>query len=271
MNRIWKNIKIKWEHFWENDEDSEDKKHLSQYDKRNLLYGGFMVGACTMIVCVSTIVICNIMVCRQNAEDMEKVISTIATYMATATDDEYEKIAESIHNDLVFTEYGQEVKKLIKYIPNTSKSCSMERESYLDRIYLVFPNTGELYGLDIFEKAGNPEETQESTNVLYTFGYDEISETSLHIEKCLSEKSGSATIYRNRGIVSAQKIKDHFCDDCIREILNTTKNELVNEVVLCDIENKQFYPVAEGVMEIGDYSLQIEYEDGNYEIEVKYI
>ena len=31
-------------HFWEDDELDMDKKHLSQHDKRSLLYGGFMKG-----------------------------------------------------------------------------------------------------------------------------------------------------------------------------------------------------------------------------------
>lgn len=269
MKQTLKKIKSKWELYWKDDEGREDKKHLSQHDIRTLLYGGFMIGICVITICFFVIAFCNIRISRQNKQDTEEVLSTIATYMATATDDEYEKIAQSIRNDLVFSEYGQDIESLINYIPNTADSCCLERESYLERINIVFLNTGEIYGLDIYEEEGTIEDEQESTGIRYSFGYDEISETSLHIQKYLSEKNGTATIYRKRRIVSAQKIKDHFCDNCIRDILSTTENELVNEAVICDIEEKKFYPISEGELKIGDYNLLVTYEEGNFVIKIE--
>lgn len=266
---MWRYIKNKWVFYWENDEDNEDKKHLSQSDIRKLLYGGFMISVCTIIVCLFTISFCNIRVSRQNEKDTEKIIDMVSAYMATATDDEYEKIAQSIRNDLVFSEYGQEIESLINYIPNTADSCCLERESYLERINIVFLNTGEIYGLDIYEEEGTIKDEQESTGMRYSFGYDEISETSLHVQKCLSEKNGTATIYRKRRIVSAQKIKDHFCDNCIHDILSTTENELINEAVICDIEEKKFYPISEGELKIGNYNLLTTYEEGNFVIKIE--
>lgn len=67
---------------------------------------------------------------------------------ATATEDEYEEIVRTIRRDLVFSEYGQEIENLIQYIPNTVDRCCLEREGFLERVNLLFLNTGEMYGLD---------------------------------------------------------------------------------------------------------------------------
>ena len=36
---LWKEIRKKWDDFWIEDEYDDSKKHLSQSDKRFLLYG----------------------------------------------------------------------------------------------------------------------------------------------------------------------------------------------------------------------------------------
>ena len=76
----------------------------------------------------------------------------ISSYLATATEDEYDKIAQSIRHDLVISQYRGGMKELLSYIPNTVDGCYLERSDYLDRICLVFLNTGETYGLDIYNK-----------------------------------------------------------------------------------------------------------------------
>lgn len=271
MKKIWMKLKGKWKLYWEDDEDREDRKHLSQHDIRTLLYGGFMISVCTLTICIFVIAFCNIRVSHQNKRDTEEILSMIATYMATATEDEYDDIVQNIRHDLVFSKYGQEIEDFLRYIPNTSVSCCLERDTYLERIFLVCPNNGELYGLDIYEMGDTSERGQKGDSMRFSFGYDEISETSLHIKKRLTEGTGTATVCRKRGIVSAQKMKSFFCDECIREIVNTTAGGIVNEVVICDIEKKKFYPVEEGSLKIGDYKLEIVYEDGNYVIETEYI
>ena len=44
-----------------------------------------------------------------NQKDMEEFLGTVVTYMATATDDEYEEIAQTIRHDLVYSQYGQDL------------------------------------------------------------------------------------------------------------------------------------------------------------------
>lgn len=268
MGKIWRKLRKKWLCFWEDDAYDPEKKHLSQKDKRSLLYSGFMISAATMTVLIFVIGINNIQASRQNAEDMADLVNMIATYMATATDSEYEKIAETIRHDLVFSESGNDVETLIQYIPNTAEGCKLERESYPFRACLVFPNTGELYELDFYEEADSPDSIEEQNCLQYSFGYDEISETHISIATYPGEEERSADIQRGRGIVSAQRMKNLFCDTCIREMLHTMKGKGVEEVLICDLEQKKFYPVEEGTLQIGSYELEIMYRNGDYTIEI---
>lgn len=48
-----------------------------------------------------------------------------------------------------------------------------------------------------------------------SFGYDEISETGIRITKSPGQKVGTATVQSERGIVSVQRMKSLFCDECI--------------------------------------------------------
>ena len=146
MKNIWKKLRDCWLDFWEDDELDMDKKHLSQHDKRSLLYGGFMIGAVTFVFLSIGIMVGNIWTNHRNQKDMEELLGTIATYMATATDDEYEEIAQTIRHDLVYSQYGQDIENLIRFIPNTADGCCLER-GFPERINLVFLNTGEAYSL----------------------------------------------------------------------------------------------------------------------------
>ena len=57
-------------------------------------------------------------------------------------------------------------------------------------------------------------------------------------------------------------MKTLFCDDCIREILETVEHQLIEEFFIYDTEERQFYPIDDGTtIQIGDYSLEIEYKN----------
>lgn len=152
MKKLWNELKKRWNTCQEDDEYDMSKKHLSQNDKRFLLYGAFMMSMC--ILALSTLVTAfnNIKINRQYNADVEEVMSMIATYMATATEDEYEEIAKSIRNDLVFSEYGKNIENAIKYIPNTADHCRTCTESYPAQAYLLCTNTGMLYEVDILKE-----------------------------------------------------------------------------------------------------------------------
>ena len=95
MKNVWRKLRDSWLDFWEDDELDMDKKHLSQHDKRSLLYGGFMIGAVTFAFISISIMVGNVWTSHQNQKDMEEFLRTVVTYMATATDDEYEEIAQT--------------------------------------------------------------------------------------------------------------------------------------------------------------------------------
>lgn len=270
MCRLWNRIKRAWLEFWREDENDYNMKHLSRSDKRSIWYGAFIMCMVTVSICCFVISVSNYRVSRQNNRDVEEVMNTIGAYMAFATDDEYDEIAKTIRHDLILSKFGQDAEKALQYIPNTSKACRTCMEGYPAQAYLLCNNTGELYSLDLFE---NDEETNgDSGGTKMSFGYDEISETSISITKSLAQKVGTATVQSERGIVSVQRMKSLFCDECIYKILKAAKNQLVEEVVIFDADKKEFYPVSEGTVKIGNYDLEIEYDIyGNYDIKIKHM
>lgn len=265
---MWERIKKNWDDFWIGDEHDDSKKHLSQSDKRSLLYGYFVIGTLTVAVVVFLIKMNDIRINRRNDEAMEELLNMVTSYVESATEDEYDEIAQTIRHDLVFHKYEKDIEKYIRYIPNTSEKCRACKGSYPAQAVLISLNTGESYSLDLFEQGIEPEEYQ--GNTMLTYGYDEISKTSIHISKSPGESKGLAEIERGNGIVRIHRMKRLFCDDCIKAMLDTVENQLIGELVICDTEKNTFYPLEdESKAQIGDYALETEYKDGDYEIAVK--
>lgn len=258
-------MKTEWKNYWKDDEFDQTKHHLSQNDKRSLLYGGFMIGL--LITLIFSIVTCisTLRTDHQYNQEAKKILDTVTTYMATATEDEYAEIAQSIRHDLVYSEYSSDIDYYLQYIPNTADECCLEQSSYPQRLNLVFLNTGELYGLDPSETSNNAGSTTT------TFGYDEISEAHLSIIKRPGETNNEVSIDRGRGIVSFHKMKSEFCDNCIQNILTAIKDSLIIQAVIYDAEEKAFYPLEEGTLQIGDYSLETTYANSGYKIKVQRI
>ena len=266
--RLWKKIQTNWDDFWIGDEHDDSKKHLSQSDKRSLLYGYFIIGTLTVAFVVFLIKMNDIRINRRNDEAMEELLNMVTSYVESATGDEYDEIAQTIRQDLVFHKYEKDIEKYIRYIPNTSEKCRACKGSYPAQAVLISLNTGESYSLDLFEQGIEPEEYQ--GNMLWTYGYDEISQTSIHISKSPGENKGLAEIERGNGIVSIHRMKKLFCDDCIKAMLDVVENQPIGELVICDTESNVFYPVEdEAKVQIGEYALEMEYKNSNYEISVK--
>lgn len=225
MKRIRDRIKKIWWVLWEVDENDKASEHLSSLDKRWLIYWNFMTCFGVVLLFLLVTGINNARICRQNDKYVEETIGMIATYMASATKDEYDKIARSIRHDLVFSEYGEEMENL--------------------------------------------DECRGGT--IMNFGYDEVSQTSLHVSKSPDQKEGYAELDRGRGITSVHRMKSLFCDDCIRDILNTVGHKLIEEFVLFDTEERDFYAIDDGTaVQIGDYSLEIACRNSDYRITIKY-
>lgn len=212
----------------------------------------------------------NIRITHQNGRDVEEAMSVIATYMASATKDKYDEIAQSIRYALASSEYGEGIENFIQYIPNTAETCHTCMDGYPAQALLVCANTGQSYSLDLYEKGESPDSNRGET--IMNFGYDEISQTSLHVSKSPGQETGYAGIDRGHGIVSVHRMKALFCDDCIREILETVEHQLIEEFFIYDTEERKFYPIDGGTsIQIGDYCLKIEYKSSDYRIDIDYI
>lgn len=110
MKRMWEKVKETWREFWFVYEDEEDStQHLSRSDKQSIWCGSFLMCAFTAVLCMAGIAIGNIRNNRQYEQDVEETLNMIATYFATATEDEYDEIAQTIRHDLVFSEYGRDM------------------------------------------------------------------------------------------------------------------------------------------------------------------
>lgn len=272
MRNIFKAIRQKWLDFWDDDEKDADKHHLSQYDKRSIMEGNFFVGA-AIVALVSIGIFAGVAWNNYKSEkETEEIFNFLATYLATATDDEYEEIAQEIRHDLVYSAYGQDIDNLIEYVPNTSEQCCLERDDgFINRMNVIFLNTGEAYGLDVYDTIEPVSVQQGYSGICMTSGYDEISESTVSITSDRTEGTATATLDRGRGIVSVHRMKETFCDDCIQKILEVTDGELVSTAVLYDSEERRFYPVTDGTLELGDYKYEIKYDDGNYTIDILYV
>lgn len=272
MKNLLKKIMDKWRNFWLDDESDTEKHHLTQSDKRSLLHGSFLVNTgLVLLVCIG-IFIGNAWSTYRSNKETEELFGFLSTYLATATDDEYEAIAREIRDDLVYSEYGQNIDNLIQYVPNTADECCLERDAgFIERMNFVFLNTGESYGLDVYDTVEPVSVQQHYSGICMTSGYDEISESTVSITSDRTEGTATATIDRGRGIVSVHKMKATFCDDCIQKILEVTDGELVETAVLYDSEEEKFYPVSDGRLEIGDYTYETKYEDGGYTMDILYV
>lgn len=265
---MWEKIRTKWSAFRVDDEDDDTKKHLSQSDKRSLLFGYFLISLLLIAFVTLLIKVNDLRADRRSDAAMEELLNMVISYMESATEDEYDEIARTIRHDLVFSIYERDMEKYIRYIPNTSKKCRACKGSYPAQAVLVSLNTGESYPLDLSERGINPEDYQ--GNMRLTCGYDEISRTSICISKSPGENRVLTEIERGSGVVSVHRMKRLFCDDCIKAMLDTVEDQPMGELVICDTKKDVFYPVEdESRAQIGDYALEIKYRGRGYEIDVK--
>lgn len=270
MRGLWEKVRKKWHDFWKWDECETSKQHLSQAERYFLLYSNFLSCFCTAVFILIIFGVSDFLAKRQNDENMQEIVNMVQAYMASATEDEYDKITQTIRHDLVFSKFCEDIKNCIQYIPNTTEECCTCREEYPARVMLVSLNTGQGYSLDLFEKGRDKNVNQGGK--LMTFGYDEISQLSISISKDMKDREGSAKLNRGNRIISVHRMKNLFCDDCIEQILNTVEGHLVEEVIIFDSEEKKFYPIEDDmIIRIGEYSLETEYKESNYKIMIKYI
>ena len=77
--RVWERIKKNWDDFWIGDEHDDSKKHLSQSDKRSLLYGYFIIGTLTVAFVNLLIKMNYLRKNRRNYESMEEIMKIVTS------------------------------------------------------------------------------------------------------------------------------------------------------------------------------------------------
>ena len=125
IRTLWKGIRTRWDAFWIGDEYDSSKKHLSQSDKRYLLYGNFIVGIVTVTLVLLINGFNNLRLTRQNTADLEFIMNMVKSYMGSATENEYDRIVETIRKDLVFGDYSEGLQVYAKHIPNQRSALSV--------------------------------------------------------------------------------------------------------------------------------------------------
>ncbi len=90
MRNKWGKWKKAWWELWGIYEDDDDSiQHLSRSDKINIWCGSFIMCMVTVAICFFILGINNTRNNRRYEQDVEDAIGMIATYFATATEDEY--------------------------------------------------------------------------------------------------------------------------------------------------------------------------------------
>ncbi len=259
MKKIWSQLKyLLCTLFMENDNKSFIF-FLSLSDKQWIMYWSGMTCLCAIMIALLI----------ERHYD-HQILNTVAAYIASATDDEYEQIAWNIRHDLVYSDFGKNIDNFIRYIPNTSNNCPTCNSYDYAKALLICTNTGECYELDVYSGGFEPNTHYGALGM--SSGYDEISRTELSITRYPDKKRATAELRRKSGIVSIHKMKTLFCDNCIQDILKTLENNSVGEFVIWDMANDKFYPINdEIVIQIGDYSIVTAEVQNNYVITITYI
>lgn len=258
MKERWSRIKKAWHDFFFEDGDVYFPLRLSQSDKRWILFWVSVITFCMMLVFLIIVRLSE-----------RRLMNEVAAYVASATVDEYDKIAWDLKYHLVYRQFGQDVEKYVRYIPNTTVNCPTCQEDYQSQAYLVCVNTGQLYALDVFVEGRKPEDHYGDIHMSH--GFDEVSLSRLSMTRIPDDGKNTVELNRENGIVSVHNMKTLFCDGCIGAIFNAVEDRRVSEFVIFDAEKNTFYAIDDGItISIGDYILECEEKKGDYEITVKY-
>ena len=219
-----------------------------------LMLNALLIMAITFVGCFG------MMQWRYNKEigELEDMLYMISSFMATATEDEYQDIADELHHSLVKRTLTEDDLKYLEYIPNTAENCPFEATDRAGGPYLVALNTGTFYDLAVYTEEYPLEDKGQYGPYTMDFGYDEVSLTNIFFD--FDRDSGTATVElaRKNGEISIHRLKDQFCDECIRDLAEILAHKSVMEFVIYDAATDTIYPIVESAeYEAGDYAISI--------------
>ncbi len=201
---------------------------------------------------------------RQAAKDMNEMSNMIIAYIATATDDEYDQIAEEIRHDFIFRKWDERTRQFLQYIPNKAAQCRACQFDHPPQMYLLAVNNGGLYNIA-------SETPPPSGSISFSGGYDEISQTRLSIVRDSYLDYDMLSLRQGNDVVSVHRMKNIFCDDCIDKILSTINGQTITSFVFFSASDNAFYPISDGQeMQYDDYTISTSYDIENREMKIKY-
>lgn len=259
MKRLWNRVKKIWHNIFAVRADDTPVFLPNRQCGREILCGRGMICFCAILLLL--------LIERMHNR---RLINTMAAYIASATDDEYDEISWQIRHDLIYSDFGQNTDNFVRYIPNTSDLCPTCNANDWAQAFLVCTNTGEFYEMDVYVDGFQPDIHYGAIHMAN--GYDEISQTELSTTRIPDRKRTTIELRRKRGIVSIHKMKALFCDNCISNILTVTEHAPIGEFVIFDSGEKKFYSVDDEIpVQIGDYRIVTAEIRGDYNITVTYI
>ena len=209
-----------------------------------------------LLVFISTAFFVKWKMSQEFDKQIEPALNTIYTYMATATDEEYENIASELRHSLILRTLDTEDQNYLDLIPNTATACLFDQEND-GGIYLAALNTGELYPLE------PAPDTDKDGHTGIRFGYDEVSRSNVTFQFAPSGDASSIYLSRENGEVSVQRMKRYFCEACFNELVEILTNKNVLEFVIFDVETQTIYPIVEcAEYDIADHEVTITRDHG---------
>ena len=261
-------MKKAWLMIWKMFRISRGTDPVDQRNKTPRPYCYFFANLLILAFCLAILTADILITSHQDTQTVQEVVGMICTYLAAATDEEYSGITQSIRNDLIESGYGEDIDMIIRFIPNTAEKCYLELDDTQERIFLVLMNTGETFCLDLLGDSENASSQESKNRTLIGSGYDGVSGAHVMAVRIPEIGSGYAKVENGSGTLSVLRMKTLFCDDCIRKVLEAIDGEPIKEMVLYDKKKKEFFPITEGNLQIGDCKLQTTYTDEGFKIEM---
>ncbi len=236
-------------------------KNIFKHSEEEITYNCFLACMTSCCICIILFALITLQVNHKINKNTTDLLNMLAAYLATATDDEYNEIAQQIRHDLIL---HTDAKRLAQYIPNTAEDCPTCQSDYPGQVYLAALNTGELYSMD-------SETPQPDGTISFSGGYDEISQTSLNIAYGFSPDYDLADLRQKYDTISLHRMKTIFCDDCIDKILAAIEGQRLTSFVIFIPQEQAIYPISEDTkIQSINHTLSIYFDNESKEMKILY-
>lgn len=122
-------------------------------------------------------------------------------------------------------------------IPNTNRHCPLHEADGESDIYLLYVNTGKRYDLSVLGRDARQKASMSQNT-------DAWSGTAHQCERVRESQKTTVRIYGIQGVaLNLEEMKEHYCDDCIRKMLEATRGS-PPQILIVDPRQNAFYPIT---------------------------